>query len=399
MAENMFKFQWPQIQNLISLGAINTILKLKSENSIVSLSEQIDGSNLCISTANWVASRKVTIVPDILAAKNNASFCRYSLFSLKQILPKINGIKKELKKFFNDSMHFDILLYGEWIQKGTASSIIDQFHYNSRQIKVGHFYAFGLGIEFKQKLTNPEKLHAENVFLKLGLFYQQMTSTCDTSKSVFQFFLNLPLFGIFKQFNIFTVPFLGNYKFLDLINDDFFIEILTQQQCKGLILVAQNTEMLKWKPDSTRNKTLFETVNNSVFEPIEKQFSRGLAKVFFNYAAAAPSNKKTIPKLITIYHIFFSAKSKFPPMTDLLKQEFNVANWKKIKKIYQMCIVDEMEKDVQKIYSGVMDIDITEIENFAKSMILNEWKEMDENMLNFDLSDEEINHFFRSNSI
>ena len=179
------------------------------------------------------------------------------------------------------------------------------------------------------------------------------------------------------------------------------VEILTQQKCEGLILIAQNTEMLKWKPNLTCNnslykKTIFETVNNSVFEPFEKQFSRGLAKVCFD-STAAPD--KTVPKLITIYHLYFSAKSKYPHLTDLLKQEFNVANWTKIKKRYQTCIVDEMEKDARKNYSSVMDIDIAELGNFAKSMILNEWKEMDENMLDFNLSEEEINQFFRSNSI
>ena len=57
-------------------------------------------------------------------------------------MPRLRGkLREELK-----SEALEVVVYGEWIHKGTATSTKDEYNYAQRKILPGPFHAFGLGI-------------------------------------------------------------------------------------------------------------------------------------------------------------------------------------------------------------------------------------------------------------
>ena len=241
-----------------------------------------------------------------------------------------------------------------------------------------------------------------------------MTKTTETNQSIFQIYLNLYLLRFFKSFAIQTVPFLGEHALLDLINNDFFVQALKEGTCEGFVLTFKNGPLFKWKPlpCTEHRANTFETLQNAVFpNPDEKHYAAGLKSVCFESKFNASnmcdddaisttttlfsslSLDNPIYTKIIIHHLYYSAISKFPLLTDYLEAEINVANWKLIKQKYYMLVHTEIFIDVRR--KQILNVKWAEIEQFVQAKVRQQWMKMDPNMMYSDLDDEEVENFFR----
>ena len=384
-----FKLPWPKVQNLISTTALGTVMQLHSQNLIVAISEKLDGSNICLSSAKWIASRRKIIVKpnfqnNFTTFENTLAqqkFCNQSLASLSHLFSKLENIKTHLNDTMclNNLADFEVLLYGEWMQKGTSTGRIDKYQYSCRNIQAGKMYAFGIGFEFQRLLTDQES-HAVTSYMKhFNLVYNRVDVKNETySKTLYQIFFNLPLFAMLKKFDIDTVPFLGEHSFVDLINNKSFLSALLENQCEGFMLVICLVDkaklgldnLLKWKP-STANEhrnEIFRHYEHLVFTPAE---SENLKPIALGSTETAVISQPSID--LILHHLYNSAKTKYPHLADLLDdQEDSAAAVVAIKQRYQHWIVCEMKADVDENYFQLEMLTLEQIKTFAKHMI---WKE------------------------
>jgi hypothetical protein len=112
-----FLLQWPQILGVLSVTSVEQVQTLLKSNPVTTVTEKLDGSNLCLSSENWVASRRRVILdrPSEEELKKT-KFCGENLSSLSLVFPKLNALANEVKKHF-PHLELEVLLYGEWIQK------------------------------------------------------------------------------------------------------------------------------------------------------------------------------------------------------------------------------------------------------------------------------------------
>jgi hypothetical protein len=61
-AGSEFLLQWPQIPGVLSVATTSLVQELLVRNPTVTVTEKLDGSNLCLSSADWIASRRRVIL-------------------------------------------------------------------------------------------------------------------------------------------------------------------------------------------------------------------------------------------------------------------------------------------------------------------------------------------------
>ena len=98
------------------------------------------------------------------------------------------------KPILPPSLSFKTVVYGEWIQEGTASDNEDKFDYQNREIEVGHFYAFGVA------LIMPSGGFAEKVQdLKTMLEKSSFSAAYQEKQKYFVLLLNAELIHVFNR--------------------------------------------------------------------------------------------------------------------------------------------------------------------------------------------------------
>ena len=110
----------------------------------------------------------------------------------------MNATKKIEEHIFKPilppNLNFKTVIYGEWIQEGTASDIEDKFNYKNREIEVGHFYAFGVA------LIMPSSGFTEKVSdLKMMLEKSHFSVVYQEKQKFFVLLLNAELIHVFNR--------------------------------------------------------------------------------------------------------------------------------------------------------------------------------------------------------
>ena len=73
-----------------------------------------------------------------------------------------------LQEIFHTKLDFNVLIFGEWIQKGTASSTNDKFKYQDRKIEYGKLYGFGVCLTFPEGLDDFNLTKFQNALAQKG---------------------------------------------------------------------------------------------------------------------------------------------------------------------------------------------------------------------------------------
>jgi len=236
------QIQWPQTQNIVSLSSTEEIFEQLELNQLVSVTEKLDGCNVSISSKGWIASRRRILVENIEQADlNKVKLNRIKLTSLFQDWSKLKELKEELDHIL-DFCNFELIIFGELITEGTATTYEDRFCYDLRDIKTGQLYVFGIAFKFGE-LTQQEQ---ENFKAKTeNQLRWNLVHTCEESK-FFVFGFNSDLHVFLRERLFKTVPYIGDDFFNAVLSNQALAEKLKNREVEGFILTGPNL-ILKWK--------------------------------------------------------------------------------------------------------------------------------------------------------
>ena len=337
--------QWPEIPSVYL--AKEAMIEHLSQDHIALVSEKIDGSNLSVSSAGVVASRRKVILTNPSGADlEKTKFAGESLRSLKPILA---NLKSMLKSVFNpmlqSSQKLEIIVYGEWVQAGTASSKEDKFNYKERMLEPGQLYGFGLGIYFPHGPISQHDLHNFKYVLKKHRFAVKNTTVQDDLITVI---LNGELKRLFEKFDISVVPVLHTLPFTKIFSK--FADELLQQKVEGYILtIPSRGQIFKWKgceeSDPRRVESFVDLASackiTEAIIPLNKVLQESL---LYN----THGRKRYFDP--TLVSAFNSARSKFPRLDDILRNIDDQHARKKIIEGYKFTLADEITKDFGKVF-------------------------------------------------
>ena len=194
---------WPQIKNILENSHFREMLE---SNTMASVSEKLDGSNISFNSLGDVASRRCVLLRS--ATKEQLCSYRFGGQSLEHLIRPMACCKKlssEVFAKFFPLLKVIVTVYGEFIQEGTASSKADKFKYQNRGFERANVYAFGVGISFEEELTKDEIEKARNVLSEKG-FSALLHSGGTEGKGHFCILiLNIKLVNLLQNFGFQTL--------------------------------------------------------------------------------------------------------------------------------------------------------------------------------------------------
>ena len=244
-----FKYYWPKVFGLFSSSSTVQLKTAIKENETWNISKKLDGSNMAVSSAGYVASRN-SILANLAQTNKLESIKFQGALTLQNVKPLFQKIYN-LVDLLNTTCHLnldmeedEIILYGEFMHQGTASTRLDIYDYSKSKHLPGHFFAFGLGFVFKQqnslikervKMLNE---HFSNVMVMTNPSFEKEYYICP---------INLDNKYLFDACNIATVDFLKSEKFNSLLANENYIQDLLNRQVEGFVLHDHTGKMFKWK--------------------------------------------------------------------------------------------------------------------------------------------------------
>ena len=133
-------------------------LGLYSQQATVGLvSEKFDGSNIAITSRGVVASRrKVLLQQPTQVELEKFTFSGVNLAKVAGMFEHIKRLETELKNIITVVELDEAIVYGELIQKGTATSKEDLYKYRSRGIQTGDILVFGAGVAIPGNISTQQ---------------------------------------------------------------------------------------------------------------------------------------------------------------------------------------------------------------------------------------------------
>lgn len=227
-------YPWPKIIGFHTQGALDKVLRHKREDKVWCVTEKYDGSNICLSTDGWIASRNKII------GERGMETCKFQGVSLLKVhldalFNAMDSLKNKLKLEHFDGVEFELLLYGELLLKGTASSAQDVYNYREKNRHPGDFFCFGIG------LVLPENV-------QLPLVFENGRLNREGEKTWFVVPLNLYLKELLDEFGIPGVDICAVETLSDILADDKWVRNIKEKKVEGYVLSGTNGEgLLKLK--------------------------------------------------------------------------------------------------------------------------------------------------------
>merc|ERR1719219_273464 len=333
--------QWPEIESVYL--ATGTMIDLLKTDPISLVSEKLDGSNLSVSSSGVISSRrKIILVNPSNDELKNTKFAGEPLTSLQKIMKTCQILAENFQK--NLRINFDVTIFGEWLQSGTASTKEDKFSYVDRGLKKGQLYAFGLGLAMPegQNMSNEDQKRVQNWFDSKGF------ATMVVGDFII-LILNAELKHLFTKHSIMTVPILNTLPFVKVF--DKMADDLLRHQVEGFVItVPSKGIILKWKgyedSDPRRVESFIDITDHCKLAKAIGPLNQVLQEsILYN----AHGRKRYHD--LNLSNAFQSARSKFPRLDDILS---NFSGNPKLKaeiiEGYKFTIVDEITKDFGKAF-------------------------------------------------
>ena len=163
------------------------------------------------------------------------------LISLEGHLKAVKNIEKQVFHNLLPNLKFNVIMYGEWIQEGTAGSKKDVFNYKQREIFKGNFYGFGFILTFPEETTEEIIKKVQNTLNNKGF-----STAIQNSKKTVVITLNGELKHLFNKFKIPTVPILQTLPFVKVFEK--VCSDLLEQKVEGFVItIPSKGIILKWK--------------------------------------------------------------------------------------------------------------------------------------------------------
>lgn len=150
---SVFTKQWPEMKHIFQLDN----LQKYADQGNGFVAEKLDGSNVAISSNHIISSRRNILMKNPTEQEMMTfKFSGVTFIKLVGIFHKLRDLVNHFAEIF-PFLDIELILYGELVQKGTATCKEDKFRYRQRGIDEGEFYVFGGGIAFEDKL-NPSQI-------------------------------------------------------------------------------------------------------------------------------------------------------------------------------------------------------------------------------------------------
>merc|ERR550519_1235399 len=132
------------------------LCRYTKEKTIGFVAEKLDGSNLAVTSRKVIASRRNVLLSN--PSEEELQKCKFSGVKLRaaaDLFERLGQLEVSLQKYF-PFLRIEAIVYGELIQRGTATSTEDKFHYRPRGYKEGDYWLFGAGIAFELALSETQ---------------------------------------------------------------------------------------------------------------------------------------------------------------------------------------------------------------------------------------------------
>lgn len=329
---NFDTYEFPSITNILSTVNFKhddkeeNLIELLNSNDLFSVTEKLDGSNISI-CEHWVASRRQKILTEINTQNLiDKKFINFSLSTLEHNFNKL----PELKLFFNTLLNckndFDLILHGEWILKGTSRCTKDNFHYKDKNIISGNMYVYTISLYLDRDDLNK----STNILNENNYKYIKKTNNITI-------LLNETLIDLLKKFDIKYVPYLGEFKLIDIFLNKDIINNLNNALVEGYCIANNYIYKFKTYQPGACDMNYIETLNNKYNN---KTIIENLQSIHNKNDVNVNINKKVCMDLIN------SAMSKFQSLEDIDCNETNI-------KKYFETIAHEIQNDVDFLNSGI----------------------------------------------
>jgi hypothetical protein len=243
-------YMWPKIASFLTLEAINFITNHLEENKEWNVCEKIDGCNVCVSSEGWIASRNKIIGRIDEPKLKDQYFQKAPLRQLVSLHETVVKLQTHLAQtFFSHEPNFELLLYGELILPGTASTKEDIYKYKEKyHLENGDVCVFAMGIVLENKMTMP--------FLFKHGFYQMQENP------FFVVPMNFGISALLREFDIQHLAPLKTDLLQNLLNNDTLRKNIKKRNIEGYVLTGNTGGgFIKWKYYKQWSPTLFDQMN------------------------------------------------------------------------------------------------------------------------------------------
>ena len=329
---SLFDYPFPSIESILKESSIEPLKKAILENKKWSISEKLHGCNMALSSQLYVASKK-RILANVFEKSDlsETTFQQVSLKHLNKAWKKIENFQTVLKYECQMDMNLcdndELIIYGEFICNGTATSKYDVYNYKAQKIFPGQFYAFGVGFVFGagKDLDFYEK-KLKQYFTRV----QKMTSLT-TGETYFVCLINPTNKKYLLHANIDTVVFEKSNLLVDLLTNKRHVSSLENRHLEGYVLHCENF-VFKWKYPKGDSGIAYNTL---AFFKQNLFMSENESKVLASLQKIVDYGKEYIDKLDqNLLQVFYSKfqdkdEGRFEKRLKLLhdKHELENLNW------------------------------------------------------------------------
>ena len=225
-------YPWPKTVGFFTTNQSEVLAEAILLNDEFVVSEKIDGCNISVSTQGWISSRQKIIAfrDDDLSTKK---FHQVSLKEFDNVFKKLDEFKKEIETLCSEtSLH--IILYGELVLKGTASSPFDIYNYKEKEYNTGEFYIFGIGIVDNQ--TNDWFPVMENNMKRIFNNVQVTLLNPKLNETLYTSMLGPKSVGKLDKFGLKSVRFLFKDHLQSILTNPTLVNHLKERKTEGFVL-------------------------------------------------------------------------------------------------------------------------------------------------------------------
>merc|ERR1719300_820594 len=331
---SIFTRQWPEIKHIFQSLNLKTYIENAHYGSVA---EKLDGSNVAVSSKRIIASRRNILLSNPNDDELKAyKFSGVNFSNLCDVFDQLDILQNHFSSFF-PFLQIEILLYGELIQKGTATCKDDKYRYRSKGYGEGELYFFGGGLAFEDDLE-PYELEKISLRLKEKGFSTICQEDEYTGRNYFIIFMNTNFCKLLIDFGFSKVIPHEQMTVKNALN--IYLPKLLNDKIEGIVMNFGD-EILKWKgveegyPDQFLNeiKTLENCIDDNSYKAIES--------VALKAREIREASVKRKSANILLEKAFKSALSKLQNPNDVMKvSEEDMIQFKQAVKV-------EMLKDCQ----------------------------------------------------
>ena len=306
---SVFTRQWPEIRHVFQTPNLEHHVLNKTQCYV---SEKLDGSNVAVTSNKVIASRRNILLHQPTDKElEKTKFSGQKLHKVAEMFPKLTKIQKTFSDVLSHEL--EVILYGELVQRGTATSTEDKFNYRSRGYEEGGFYIFGAGIALKE--NDNDIAVAETASKLSSLEYSPLIQRNDlVNRSYIVLLMNNKLCSLLSEHSVENIIV---HQKMDLAAGlELYCEKLVINALEGIV-VNFGDEILKWKGlDESYPSTFMEEIDQLLLKDSLKVVHGYIIKVAEEARRHWAHMKQERATLFLLEKAYKSALSKMKTLED-----------------------------------------------------------------------------------